>query len=203
MKHASRLLSLLVLAAALVLLTEGSCDSGSAPERAWEREAFQPMTENLKSYSLPGNISIDSCYGYDDAIAESDMPLYMVVSNTGSSDVQVTFPAGLLFDPGNAEYAYMMLLKDFTFTAKVGVTDSILVPTYTCNVDLSDPDDESFYTNIPGREWDREIQELLDLVADKALDNDDAVTLAQEALTEITDDEGLTDDTRTALKALP
>jgi hypothetical protein len=203
MKQVSRLLSLLVLPAALVVLTGIACDSGSAPDRAWERGAFQPVTENIKSYSLPAGITIDSCYGFGDYIPESEVPLYMVVSNSNSGNTSVTFKAGLVFDPSNVEYQYMMLLKDFTFTANPGVTDSILVPTYSCNEDLSEPDDESYYTTIAGIEWDKETEELLDLVANKALNTDDAVGLAQDALFEITDDEGLTDATRTALKALP
>jgi hypothetical protein len=202
MKQVSRLLSLLVLPAAFLVLTGIACDSNNIPDRVWERGAFQPVSENQKSYSVPADITIDSLYGFDDYTSESDAPLYMVVSNSKTSDVQVTFPAGLVFDPGNADYKYMMILKDFTFTAKAGVTDSILVPTYGCNDDLDDPDDASFYT-IAGQEWDKEIQELLDLVANKALNTDDAVTLAQDALAEITDDAGLTDATRTALKALP
>jgi hypothetical protein len=77
------------------------------------------------------------------------------------------------------------------------------VPTYGCNEEnLDPPDDESFYT-IAGREWDKETQELLDIVAPKALNTDDAVELAQEALSEITDGEGLTDSTKTKLQALP
>ncbi len=203
MKHASLLLCLLVLTAAFVVLTGSACKKSGPPERAWEYGAYQPMNENMKSYSLPAGISIDSCYGYDDYIPESDLPLYMVVSNSKTSDITVTFPAGLVFDPGNVEYQYMMLLKDFSFTAKVGVTDSILVPTYCANDDLSQPDDESNYLTIPGREWDREIQELLDLVANKALNTDDATTLAQDALTEICDDSGLTAETRAALQNLP
>ena len=65
-----------------------------------------------------------------------------------------------------------------------------------------EPDDESFYS-IPGREWDTEIEELLDIVADKLLAGDDAVYLAQEALFEITDGEGLSDTLRTQLQNLP
>jgi hypothetical protein len=202
MKHASRLLSLLVLTAAFVLLTGGKC-SKPTPDRAWERAAFQPLPENTQSYTLPSGITIDSCYGFDDYIPESDLPLYMVVSNASSGDVQVTFPAGLVFDASNAEYQYMMLLQDFTFTAKVGVTDSVLVPTYCCNEDLGEPDDESNYLTIPGREWDKETEELFNLVASKTLNTDDAVTLAQDALFEITDDAGLTAETRTALQNLP
>jgi len=201
MKQVSRLLSLLVLTAAFVLLTGSSCGDKSAPERAWERGAFQPMSENTQSYSLPADITIDSLYGNGDDIPESYTPLYMVVSNSKASDVTVKFPAGLRFDPGNVDYQYMILLKDFTFTAKAGVTDSILVPTYGCNEDLTEPDDESFFT-LADREWDREIQELLDLVASKQL-VDSAFDLAQDALFEITDGDSLTDATRTALKALP
>jgi hypothetical protein len=201
MKHASRLLSLLVLTAALVVLAGSSCKK-STPDRLWDRGAFLPVDGNQKSYSLPGGITIDSLYGFDDYIPESDLPLYMVVTNANSSTTTVTFPAGLVFDPGNAEYQYMMLLKDFTFTAAPGTTDSILVPTYCCNEDLSEPDDESHY-DIAGIEWDKETEELFNLVANKQLNTDDAVTTAQEALTEICDDEGLTDDTRAALNALP
>jgi hypothetical protein len=202
MKQVSRLLSLFVLTAALVVLTGGKC-SKPAPDRAWDRGAFQPVSANQQSYSLPAGITIDSMYGsLDSTIPESDIPLYMVVSNTNSGNTQVTFPAGLVFDPGNVDYQYTMLLKDFTFTANAGVTSGIYVPTYCCNEDLSLPDDESFY-GIAGREWDKETQELLDIVAGKALNTDDAISLAQDALFEITDESGLSDSTKTQLKALP
>jgi hypothetical protein len=202
MKQVSRLLSLLVLPAALVVLLGTACEPSGAPDRAWERGAFEPVPENQQSYSLPAGITIDSLYGYADYIPTSEVPLYMVVTNSNSGNTTVTFPAGLVFDPGNAEFQYMMLLKDFAFTAAPGMTDSVLVPTYGCNEDRGDPDDESFY-EIAGREWDKETQELLDLVANKLLDTDDAVGLAQDALYEITDDAGLTEATKTALKALP
>jgi hypothetical protein len=202
MKHASRLLSLLVLTAAFVVLTGSACKK-SAPDRVWERGAFEPVAANQQTYSLPAGITIDSCYGYDDYIPESNLPLYMVVGNSKTTDVTVTFPAGLVFDASNAEYQYMMLLKDFTFTAKVGVTDSVLVPTYCCNEELTEPDDESFYT-IAGIEWDKETEELFDLVAPKALNTEEALDVAVDALFEITDgDSGLTDTTRTKLQALP
>jgi hypothetical protein len=152
---------------------------------------------------LPTGITIDSLYGsLDSTIPESETPLYMQVSSTKSGATQVTFPAGLVLDPGNPDYQYMMVLKDFTFTANAGVTKGIYVPTYGCNTDLDFPDDASNYVTA-GREWDKETQELLDIVASKKLNDDDAVSLAQDALTEITDDSGLTDATRTALKALP
>lgn len=203
MKHASRLFSLLVLTAAFVLLTGSACDQGKAPERAWERGAFQPMSENIQSYSLPNGVSIDSMYGYDDVIPESDLPLWLVVSNSNSGDVQVKFPAGLVFSPNIPDYQYMMILKDFSFIAAGGGTSNAIVPTFCCNEESLDvPDDDSYYT-IAGREWDRETQELLDIVAPKALNTEDAVELAQEALSEITDGEGLTDSTKTKLQALP
>ncbi|MBN2464006.1 hypothetical protein JXD38_00065 [candidate division WOR-3 bacterium] len=202
MKHASRLFSLLVLTAAFVGLTGVACDQ-SAPDRVWERGFFMPMSENIQSYSMPSGVSIDSCYGNDDEIPESYMPLYLVVSNANSGDTKVTFPAGLVFSPNIADYQYMMILKDFSFTATGGGTSSAIVPTYGCNEEeLDAPDDESFYS-IAGREWDKETQELLDIVAPKALNTDDAVELAQEALSEITDGDGLTDSTKTKLNALP
>jgi hypothetical protein len=47
------------------------------------------------------------------------------------------------------------------------------------------------------------MNELLNLVDDKHLSGDTAVTLAQDALYELTDGEGLTDSTRTKLRNLP
>ena len=164
------------------------------------------MSENIQSYSLPSGVSIDSMYGYDDEIPESATPLWLVVSNSNSGDVNVKFPAGLVFSPSiPADYQYMMVLKDFSFTASGGGASTAIIPTYGCNEDLDFPDDDSHY-DIAGREWDRETQELLDIVAPKALNTDEAVELAQEALDEITGPDfpdGLTDSTKTALQALP
>jgi hypothetical protein len=174
------------------------------PARAWARGAFQRMDQNAENYSLPAGITIDSMYGeLDGTIPESKLPLCLQVSNSNSGSIKVKFPAGLVFSPSSGDYEYMMLLKDFSFTAQSGVTSGILVPTYGCNEkNLDKPDDESFY-DIGWRENDKEIQELLDLVASKALNTNDAVFLAQHALSEITDDSGLVANTRDSLKALP
>jgi hypothetical protein len=207
MKLVSRLLSLLVLPAAFLVLTGTACDQKSAPDRAWERGAFQEMPENSQSYSLPAGITIDSMYGEPDStILNSDEPLRLQVSNSNSGSTEVTFEAGLVFSPSNADYQYMMLLKDFSFTAQAGVTSGILVPTYGCNEDsLDTPDDESFY-NIGWRENDKETKELFDLVANKTINSDEAIELLHQALDEITGPDypdGLTDSTKTQLQALP
>lgn len=201
MKHVSRLLSLLVLTVAFVVLAGSACQK-STPERMWDRGDFHPVPENIESYSLPDGLTIDSMYGYDDEIPTSALPLYMVIRNSKDDDIDVTFPAGLVFSPDSADYQYMMVLQDFPFTATGGGATIVHVPTYCCNEDLDEPDDESFYT-IEGRENDKETEELLDLVADKALSGDDAVLLAQDAWFEITDGEGLTDSTKTQLENLP
>ena len=201
MKQASRLLRLFALAAAFLVLTGGVCEK-KTPERLWERGDFHLVPENTQSYQLPAGISIVTMYGYDDYISKSELPLFTTVRNGNANDIQVTLPAGLVFAASNAEYQYMILLQDYTFTADGGSDKDELLPTYCCNEDLDEPDDESFYS-IQGREWDSEIEELLDLVADKALAGDDAVLLAQDALFEITDGEGLADSTRTQLQNLP
>ncbi len=201
MKQASRLLRLLAVAAAFLVLTGSVCEK-KTPERTWERGDFHLVPENTQSYQLPSGISIVTMYGYDDVISKSELPLFMTVRNSESSDIQVTFPAGLVFATPDPEYQYMMLLQDYTFTAGGGGDQDEILPTYCCNEDLDEPDDESFYS-IPGREWDTEIEELLDIVADKLLAGDDAVYLAQEALFEITDGEGLSDTLRTQLQNLP
>ena len=201
MKHASRLLSLLVLAAAFVLLTGSICQKAT-PDRMWDRGDFHPVPENIESYKLPDGLTIDSLYGYDDEIPESALPLYMVIRNSKDDDIDVTFPAGLVFSPDSADYQYMMVLKEFAFTATGSGATTVILPTYCCNEDLDEPDDDAFYT-IEGRENDKETEELFDLVADKSLSGDDAVLLAQDALFEITDLEGLTDSTKAQLENLP
>jgi hypothetical protein len=203
MKHASRLLSLLVIAAAFVVLT-GSCDQNSAPARAWDRGAFRPMSENTKSYSLPSDVTVGTISSHEEDWPSSFLPLYMTVSNSTGSDVQVTFPAGLVFGTADSIYQYMMLLQEYVFTVASGANlDTVVLSTFCGNEDLDEPDYEAVYT-IRGQEWDKETQELLDLLAPKSpVAGDDNVDLLQEALFEITDYEGLTDSTKTQLQSLP
>jgi len=212
MKLVFRLLSLLVLPVAFVILMGSACDGGTnAPDRAWERGAFQPLPENTQSYALPAGVSevSDSLFGYEDDTDSlgSDTPLYLVVSNSNANDTKVTFPAGLLFNPANtAEYEYMMLVKEFSFTAKGGGTTTAILPTYGCNSDdLDSPAADAFYS-IGAKEWDKETQELFTLIAGKTIQGDSAKELVQDALDEITGPDfpdGLTEATRTLLKALP
>jgi len=184
-----------------VVLTVG--DSGQAPPaRAWQRGAFEPVSANIKCYGMPGGLSFDSLYGYGSHIPASSTPLYMVVTNWNAGNTQVTFPAGLVFSPSDPEYSYTILLQDFSFTAQVGMTDSILLPTYVCNKSLREPGHSSFYC-IVGVEWDQEFQTLLDLLAPKALVSGDDVDLVQEAVYEITEYAGLTDSTKARLQSLP
>jgi len=187
---------------ALVALLGSACDSKTAPDRAWERGDFHPVPENIESYKLADGLTIDSMYGYDDFIPESELPLYMVIRNSKDNDIEVTFPAGLVFGADSVDYQYMMVLKEFAFTATGNGATAVIVPTYCCNEDGDEPDDDSHYA-IEGRENDKEIQELLDLVVYKTLSGDDALALAQDALFEITDGEGLTDSTKTQLQNLP
>jgi len=205
MKQASRLLRPLALAAAFSVLTASVCEK-KTPERQWERGAFEPLPENTKPYQLPAGVSVITMYGYtDDVIPKSDLPLLMTVRNGSNADIDIVFPAGLVFSPQenpDYDYQYMILLQDYPFTVSAGTDQNELLPTYGCNEELDDPDEDAFYS-IYGREWDRETEELLDLVADKALSGDDAVMLAQEALFEITDGGGLADSTRTKLANLP
>ena len=200
MKQALRLLRLLALAAALPLLAASVCER-RPPERQWQRGAFLLLPANTQAYQLPSGISMVSIFGNLDPTQASDLPLLATVHNSGQENVDVTLPAGLVFAPASTEYQYMILLQDFHFIATTG-DRNVTVPTYCCNVDLYEPDEESPYY-IAGREWDLETEELLDLVADKSLSGEAAVMLAQDALYEITDGDGLTDTTRARLDSLP
>jgi hypothetical protein len=206
MKQVYRLLSLFVLPVAFVVLAGIACDQKTAPDKFWEPGAFQRMDQNAENYSLPAGITIDSMYGEPDStILDADLPLRLQVSNSNSGSTEVKFPAGLVFSPSIADYQFMMLLKDFSFTAQAGVTSGILVPTYGCNEDeLDPPDDESFY-DIGWRENDKETKELFDLLANKTISGEAAIELCTQALYEICGEgeTGLTDSTKTQLQALP
>jgi hypothetical protein len=190
------------LAVALVALalTAGIC--GHVPERLWDRTDFHPVPGNTKAFSLPAGIEVVSFIGAEDAIPASDLPLILALHNATAKRVNFSFPAGLIFSPTLADYQYMILVQDFALTVPATADTTFFVPTYCCNEDLDYPDEDANY-DIAAREYDKETNELFDIVASKLLEGDTAVTLAQDALYEITDGEGLTDSTRTQLRALP
>jgi hypothetical protein len=202
MKQASRLLSLLALTVALVVLTGIACQK-STPERAWNRGAYHPVTANLKTYSPPAGV-VGTISGYEDDWPSSNLPLFVLVSNSKGNDINVTFPAGLIFAASDTDYQYMILPQEYTFTVAAGANqDTVVLSTYCCNGDGSDPDADASYS-IAGIEWDKDTQVLLDLLAGKALVTGENVDLVQEAVTEVFDDStGLQDSTKTQLGNLP
>jgi hypothetical protein len=188
-----------LLAALLAVATMGSfCEK--VPEREWERGDFRPI--GGKRYDFPSDLTIITLDGADDEIPASFLPLQLHVRNTSSNRVTNIMPEGLVFSPRNHDYQYMMLLQPFTITVPADGDTIIMLPTYCCNEDLDEPDDESLY-EPDIQVWERELNELLDLVRGKNLVGDDPVDLAQDALFEITDGEGLADSTRAKLDSLP
>lgn len=193
MKHKATFLTL-----AGLFLLGGICEK--LPERQWERGHFEPI--GGKPYKLPAGLEVRQIIGYDDEIPTSFLPLALTVLNNTQQRITVTMPEGLVFSPLNYEYQYMMLLQAFSFSVPPDQDTTILLPTYCANEDLDEPDDESFY-EINIQVWERELCELFSLVRDKHLNNEEAVDLAQEALFEITDGDGLTEETKEELKNLP
>lgn len=189
---------ILLAAFCLAVMVGGSCRQ--VPERQWERGFFEPI--GGKPFRLPNGVAVFSCFGYEDEIPTSFLPLELVIRNTTPKAAGIRMPAGLVFEPNDPEYQYMILLQPFSFTAPADTDTVCLLPTYCCNFDLDTPDEESNYA-IAIQVWERELNELFDLVKDKRLDTEDAVDLAQDALYEITDGNGLTDSTRAALQRLP
>jgi hypothetical protein len=205
MKQASRLLSLLVLTVALVVLTGSACQK-STPERAWAPGAYHPVTANLKTPpSLPAGVSVGTISGYDGDCASSNQPLYMLVSNSKSNDIDVTFPAGLVFGASDTNYEYMILPQEYTFTVAASANqDTVVLSTYGCNENSLDAPDADASYSIAGVESDKDTQVLLDLLAGKSLVTGDNVDLVEEAMTEVFEDStGLQDSTKTQLGNLP
>jgi hypothetical protein len=205
MKQASRLLSLLALTVALVVLTGSACQK-STPERAWTPGAYHPVKANLKTFSQPDGVSFGTISGYDGDCASSNQPLYMLVSNSKSNDIDVTFPAGLVFGASDTNYEYMILPQEYTFTVAASANqDTVVLSTYGCNENSLDAPDADASYSIAGVEWDKDTQVLLDLLAGKSLvTGDDNLALVEEAMTEVFDDStGLQDSTKTQLGNLP
>ena len=173
----------------------------TTPEsREWERGFFVPI--QTEPYKMPGDLNVSRIVGYDDEIESSPWPLQMNVRNDGDQRVTDVMPAGLVFSPSGIDYAYMILLQEFTITVPALRDTVILLPTYSCNEGLDEPDDESNYF-VDNRAWDVELKEMYDLLEGKILlDSVVSVDEIQDALWEITDGEGLTDSTRTWLKGL-
>jgi hypothetical protein len=189
-------------AIACLLLFVGACDkTEEPPERQWERGFFKPYLG--REFVLAGGLDVTRIIGAEDFIPASELPLDMTIRNVTTRRVNTKFPAGLVFEPINTEYQYMILLQDFYFSVPAEAETIISLPTYCCNEDLDEPDDESVYRKFEIQVWERELNELFDLVKEKLLEGDDAVILAQDALFEITDGDSLTDATRTALRNLP
>jgi hypothetical protein len=197
MKQVSRLL---LAALSVALLSAGICEK--VPDRQWDRENYQPVPGNTKGFAPPAGLEVLTMVGALDPTPESDLPLEMTLHNAKTTRVTVTFPAGLVFLPADAAYQYMILLQDFKFSVPAGLDTLISLPTYCCNEMLDVPDETSTYELGP-REYEKEMNELFDIVADRRLSGDTAVTLAQDALWEITDGTGLTDSTRALLRNLP
>jgi len=130
------------------------------------------------------------------------LPLLARVFNETGSRITTTLPAGTVFEPGNYEYQYMIILQPYVLTVPPDVDTTVTLPTFCCNEELDEPDDESYYT-IHSQEWEVEMNELVALLKGKRLRGYPTLDLVQEALFEITDGEGLTDTMRTRLSSLP
>lgn len=182
----------------LLICLIGSCNR--LPERQWERGAFEPI--GGRPYRLPDGLEVRSIIGAEEEIPTSNLPLKMAILNNTTRRISVLMPAGLVFAPADPEYQYMMLLQQFSFSVPADQDTAILLPTYCANENRDEPDEDAQY-QIAVQVWERELNELFELLKDKRLDNEEAVELAQEALFEITDGNGLTDSTRTRLRNLP
>jgi hypothetical protein len=193
-----------VLLAAFVslFLVAGVCET--VPHRGWEPGDYHP-TETNKPYNLPAGLELRTCVGYfDEDTLVSLLPLALTVLNPTTARINTVFPAGLVFEPVNTEYQYMITLQTYSLTVPANQDTTVLLPTFCCNEMLDEPDDEANYT-IHSQEWEVEMNELLDILKGKQpVSGYLNLDLVQEALFEITDsDSGLTDTMRTQLGNLP
>lgn len=192
---------LLAAAIAAACFIGGKCGV-TVPDRQWDRGDYHPMPENTKPWALPKGLETRAIIGYDDETETSLLPLSFTVINTTSNRINAVLPAGLIFEPDNTEYQYMLILQTFAISVPPDMDTTFILPTFCANEMSDEPDDESNYV-FHSREWDVEINELLEILKGRKVTGYATLDLVQEALFEITDGNGLTDSMRTHLRGLP
>lgn len=194
---------LLLMAAVSLLLVAGICPPDVPPDPEWQPEQFRPI--GGKDYALPAGLTAKTIVGWDDEIENpaAEYPLMFLVQNTTGSRIDAKLPEGLVFYPRNLEdYMFVILVKEFGFTVPPNQDTTLLLPTYGCNEDKDEPDDEGYY-DIDIQLWEKGFTDIFEILTTKSLATFDDFDVVQDAIYEYTFTQDLTDSIIDALEALP
>jgi hypothetical protein len=195
---------LVLMAAVSLLLVAGICPP-DPPDPKWEAGRFQPI--GGKDFDLTSDLTVRSIVGGNDEIENpaAEYPLKLLVFNETDSRVNTTLPEGLIFDPNDPEfeYDYCVLVKPFDLTVPASQDTTVFLPTYNCDEDKDEADDEDIFYQIDIQLWEKGFTDIFEILADKALATLDDFDVVQDAIYEYTDTQVLTDSLVQALEALP
>lgn len=194
---------LVLMAAVSLLLVAGICPPAEPPDPEWEAGLFQPV--GGKDFDLTSDLTVRSIIGGSDEIENpaAEYPLKFLVFNETDSRVNTRMPEGLIFYPSDPEYDYCVLVKHFDLTVPPSQDTTVFLPTYNCDEDKYEADDEEVSYQIDIQLWEKGFTDIFEILADKPLATFDDFDVVQEAIYEYTYTQDLTDSLIQALEALP
>ncbi|UCG43403.1 MAG: hypothetical protein JSU73_01945 [candidate division WOR-3 bacterium] len=197
---------LLLMAAVSLLLVAGICPNRTPPDPQWEPGQFEPI--GGKDFDLTSDLTVRSIVGGNDEIENpaAEYPLKLLVFNETDSRVDTQLPEGLIFRPTNdpeLEYDYCVLVKPYNLTVPPSQDTTVFLPTYNCDEDKFEADDEEIYYESDIQLWEKGFTDIFEILADKALATLDDFDVVQEAIYEYTYTQNLSDSLIQVLEALP
>ncbi|WP_027481265.1 hypothetical protein [Deinococcus pimensis] len=122
------------------------------------------------------------------------------LSNTTDTTVTIVIPGGTYFISESDENQNGLMIQTHTITLPPHVVTVVYVELWCVNHHRHASDEDARYRFGPVN-TNAAMKELLDLLADRDLTSD--LSAVQDAVWDITDEDGLTDEVRAALRALP
>jgi len=193
-----------LMACVSLLLVAGICPPAEPPAPEWEAGQFQPI--GGKDFDLTSDLTVRSIVGGNDEIENpaAEYPLKLIVFNETDSRISTTMPEGLIFYPTNdPEYDYCVLVQPYDLTVPPGQDTTVFLPTYNCDEDKFEADDEEIYYRTDIQLWEKGFTDIFEILADKALATLDDFDVVQEVIYEYTYTQDLNDSLIQALEALP
>jgi hypothetical protein len=121
------------------------------------------------------------------------------VAGNSQSDV---LPAGLFLVSNSANYQHMIIVRDYPVTASAGYDTTLVIGVYCCNSDRHFPDDSATYRIGPTTD-NSQLQQIVGITRHKQITDASQTSLVQEAITSVTDGNGLSQGLIDSLNGLP
>jgi hypothetical protein len=122
-------------------------------------------------------------------------------SLTGNSQSDV-LPAGLFLVSNSSNYQHLLIVRDYPVTAQAGYDTTLVIGVYCCNSDRHFPDDSATYKIGPTTD-NSLLQQVVAITRHKQITDASQTSIVQDAVTSITDGNGLSQSLIDSLNSLP